>query len=323
MTEATLWHPVASLDELGGAPHAVRLLEREFVLWRDDAADLHAWDDRCPHRGTRLSMGRVSGGRLECAYHGWQFDGRGQCVAIPALPGFVPPATHAASGYPVRVAFGLAWLRLQNSNEAIPVIDGVPERQVTCGPFDVATSAPRVVENFLDTAHFGFVHEGWLGDRGHTGVPHYDVTLGTGDAPIVPHYRAWQPKGTATAEGGAWVDYRYQVLGPYSAVLIKQADVREGAPPAPREAYALWVCPVAQEQCRVWFTQFTSDTATPDETLRAFQTTIFTQDRPIIESQRPRRLPLEQGAELHCAADRLSVAYRRYLRSRAITFGIC
>ena len=47
------------------------------------------------------------------------------------------------------------------------------------------------------------------------------------------------------------------------------------------------------------------------------------QDRPIIESQRPRRLPLEQGAELHCAADRLSVAYRRYLRNRAITFVVC
>jgi phenylpropionate dioxygenase-like ring-hydroxylating dioxygenase large terminal subunit len=323
MTEATLWHPVASLEEVGGAPLAVRLLEREIVLWRDDTNEVHAWADRCPHRGTRLSIGCVIGGRLECAYHGWQFDARGQCVAIPALPDFVPPATHATSRYSVRIAFGLVWVRLQDSGESVPVIDGVPERRVMCGPFDVATSAPRVVENFLDTAHFGYVHEGWLGDRGHTGVPHYDVAVGPGDAPMVPHYRAWQPKGAATAEGGAWVDYRYQVLGPYNAVLVKQADIGEGATPAPREAYALWVCPVAQEQCRVWFTQFTSDTATPDETLRAFQTTIFTQDRPIIESQRPRRLPLEQGAELHCAADRLSVAYRRYLRNRAITFGVC
>ena len=139
MTEAALWHPVASLDELGGAPHAVRLLERELVLWCDEARDIHAWLDRCPHRGTRLSMGRVTAGRLECAYHGWQFDGRGQCVAIPALPGFVPPATHAASGYLVRTAFGLAWVRLQDSNEAIPVIDGVPERQVMCG----AGACPR------------------------------------------------------------------------------------------------------------------------------------------------------------------------------------
>jgi len=324
MSEATLWFPVAALDEVGGAPLAVRLLERDLVLWRDGSNDLHVWADRCPHRGTRLSMGRISGNRLECAYHGWSFEPGGHCVAIPALPGFAPPASHAACVHAVRTAFGLVWVRLQDSEQVIPAIDAVPERQVMCGPFDVATSAPRVVENFLDTAHFGFVHEGWLGDRGHTEVPHYDVVLGPGDAPIVPHYRAWQPKSAASVEGGAWVDYRYEVLGPYSAVLVKRADVGgDQAQPAPREAYALWVCPVAQEQSRVWFTQFTSDTTTPDETLRAFQTTIFMHDRPVLESQQPRRLPLEQGVELHSAADRLSVAYRRYLRKRGITFGVC
>jgi len=326
MIEATLWHPVAALaelDERGGAPLAVRLLEQSLVVWRDASGGVHAWADRCPHRGTPLSMGRVTGDRLQCAYHGWQFDARGKCVGIPALPEFVPPASHAACVYPTRVAFGLAWVRLEQSGEAIPSIDGAPERQVICGPFTVATSAPRIVENFLDTAHFGFVHEGFLGDRGHLEVPHYEVSHSAGGAPLVPHYRAWQPQSGASVAGGAWVDYRYEVLGPYSAVLVKQADVAAAAKPAPREAYALWVCPVTPEESRVWFTQFTTDTSMPDDTLRAFQTTIFTQDRPIIESQRPRRLPLEAGGELNCAADRLSAAYRRYLRSRGVTFGVC
>jgi len=321
--EATLWHPVAALEALGAAPLAVRLLEHDLVLWRDGSNDVHAWVDRCPHRGTRLSMGHVSRGRLECAYHGWQFEPGGHCVEIPALPGFAPPASFAACAYEVRFAFGLAWVRLQPSDEAIPAIDAVPERQVICGPFDVATSAPRVVENFLDTAHFGLVHEGSLGDRNRLEVPHYDVTLGPADAPIVPHYRAWQPKSGAATDAGAWVDYRYEVLGPYSAVLVKQADGGDSTNPAPREAYALWTCPLTPESSRVWFTQFTSDAATPDETLRAFQTAIFMQDRPVIESQQPRRLPLEPGAELHCGADRLSVAYRRYLRKRGVTFGVC
>jgi phenylpropionate dioxygenase-like ring-hydroxylating dioxygenase large terminal subunit len=323
MTEATLWHPVAAVDELGSAPLAVRLLERELVLWRTSAGAVQAWADRCPHRGTRLSMGRTSGDRLECGYHGWKFDSGGRCVAIPALPGFKPPASHTACAYPVRLAYGLVWVQLQASDEAIPALAALPERQVMCGPFDVATGAPRVVENFLDTAHFGFVHEGFLGDRDHTEVPHYDVVTGPDDRPSVPHYRAWQPKGAASAAGGAWVDYRYEVLGPYGAVLSKQANGGAGPAAGPREAYALWVCPVTPESSRVWFTQFTSDTTTPDAALREFQTTIFLHDRPIIESQQPRRLPLEPGAELHCAADRLSVAYRRYLRKRGITFGVC
>jgi phenylpropionate dioxygenase-like ring-hydroxylating dioxygenase large terminal subunit len=114
------------------------------------------------------------------------------------------------------------------------------------------------------------------------------------------------------------VDYRYEVLGPYSAVLFKRAD----AGGAPQEAYALWICPVASEASRVWFTHFTGDERTPEAELRAFQDAIFVQDRPIVESQRPRLLPLA-GGEAHSAADRLAVAYRRYLRELGVTFGTC
>jgi phenylpropionate dioxygenase-like ring-hydroxylating dioxygenase large terminal subunit len=174
-----------------------------------------------------------------------------------------------------------------------------------------------VVENFLDMSHFPFVHEGLLGDRGHAEVPHYEVTSVAG-RPVAPTYRAWQPQGRAGAGGGAWVDYRYEVLGPYSAVLFKRADAGE----APQEAYALWICPVGPESSRVWFTHFTGDERTPEVELRAFQDAIFVQDRPVIESQQPRRLPLV-GGEAHSAADRLAVAYRRYLRELGVTFGTC
>ena len=53
-----------------------------------------------------------------------------------------------------------------------------------------------------------------------------------------------------------------------------------------------------------------------------FQDTIFGQDRPVLESQRPKRLPLAPDAEVHSAADRISSAYRRYLRDSGITFGV-
>lgn len=195
----------------------------------------------------------------------------------------------------------------------------LPSRRVLCGPFDVAASAPRVVENFLDTAHFGLVHEGWLGSRDQLAVPDYRVEPDTLGRPSVPLYRAWQPRASAAARGGAWVDYSYRVLGPWSALLTKKA---EGA--APSEAYALWSCPLDEESTRVWFSICTDDASYTDEGLRAFQTTIFQQDAPVLESQRPKRLPLRTegpGAELHCAADRLSVAYRRWLAAVGATFG--
>jgi phenylpropionate dioxygenase-like ring-hydroxylating dioxygenase large terminal subunit len=317
--ETGLWHPVASSAAVGAAPLAARVLERELVLWRAPAG-VQAWADRCPHRGTRLSLGRIVAGRLECAYHGWQFGAGGACSAIPALREFTPGPAHAAHAYEVAEAHGVVWVRLERSTARLPEIAGAPGRQVVSGPHDLATSAPRVVENFLDMSHFPFVHEGLLGDRGHAEVPHYDVTLAADGRPIAPAYRAWQPRGRAGAAGGAWVDYRYEVLGPYSAVLVKQADARDAA--APREAYALWICPVAPEASRVWFTHFTTDEQTPEGELRAFQDAIFVQDRPVIESQQPRRLPLASG-EAHSAADRLAVAYRRYLRELGIAFGVC
>ncbi|MCW5637105.1 MAG: aromatic ring-hydroxylating dioxygenase subunit alpha [Rubrivivax sp.] len=333
------WVPVAGAADLRAAtPLAARAFGEDLVLWRaGEGAAPSAFVDRCPHRGARLSRGRVADGRLECAYHGWRFEAGGQCVGIPALPGFTPPAAHRACSWQAMEAHGLVWACADASardgggdgtGEALLApdpLEGLPARRVLCGPFDVATSAPRVVENFLDTAHFGFVHEGFLGSReqpDHLSVPDYRVEADSQGRPGVPLYRAWQPRASTAAQGGAWVDYSYRLLGPWSALLTKKA---EGS--APSEAYALWCCPLEEEHTRVWFTICTDDTSQGDDALRAFQATIFSQDAPVLESQRPRRLPLAApgtaGAELHCAADRLSVAYRRWLGELGARFGTC
>ena len=88
MIETQLWHPVIAGMHLRDEPVAVELLGRSLVLWREPGHEhgheggpglVHAWADRCPHRGARLSLGRVlnhlHGARLECPYHGWQFAG--------------------------------------------------------------------------------------------------------------------------------------------------------------------------------------------------------------------------------------------------------
>lgn len=317
MVERGHWWPVALPGDVGTAPLPLTLLEEPLVLWRDATGAVQAFADRCPHRGARLSLGQVADGQLQCPYHGWRFDGLGQCRQIPALPGFAPPASHAAQRYAVMEAHGLLWVCLGQPQVAPPALPVLPARRLVHGPFDVATSAPRVVENFLDTAHFAFVHAGWLGEPQQAQVPHHALTHTDDGRPVVPDYPAWQPRATAGAQQGAWVRYHYEVLSPYAALLHKQP---EGD--APSDAYILWACPRTPESCRVWFVQHTTDTATADDELRRFQATIFAQDQPVLESQTPKRLPL-QGGEVMCAADRLSAAYRRYLRAAGITFGVC
>lgn len=84
----------------------------------------------------------------------------------------------------------------------------------------------------------------------------------------------------------------------------------------------MWTSPLDDESCRVWMGQYTADTSSTEEQLREFQLAIFGQDKPVLESQRPKRLPIS-GGEVHSAADRLSAAYRRYLKNSGVTCGVC
>ncbi|MGY4829892.1 Rieske 2Fe-2S domain-containing protein [Sphaerotilaceae bacterium SBD11-9] len=324
MIEESLWHPVAESASLGDTPLPARLLSHDLVLWRDAAGVAHAWADRCPHRGTRLSLGRVlhteAGSRLECPYHGWQFTTQGLCRVIPALPHFVPPGTHTACTHEAHEAHGLVWVRLQPSQSLPPAFDAEHDarlRKLLCGPYDVAASAPRIVENFLDLAHFGFVHEGWLGDRAHTGLPDYRIDP-TAHGFIAHGCEAWQPQSNRLSTQGSQVEYRYELTAPYTAQLTKLPQAQGGY----QDVIGLFVCPIDPERSRVWFRLAVTDFDSSDDELRAFQDTIFLQDQPVLESQSPKRLPLS-GGEVHCAADRSSAAYRRHLQSSNITFGVC
>ena len=325
MIEKTLWHPVGKASDLAGSPKAVLLLEEDVVIWQTPDGRFQAWADRCPHRGAKLSLGRVQDGQLECAYHGWQFDQTGQCKLMPALPAFTPAAGYRACTHEAREAYGLVWVRLAPGEQALPVFAAESDerlRKVNCGPYLVQSSAPRVVENFLDLAHFGFVHEGWLGSRDTTSVPAYEVQM-TPTGVLATGCKAVQPRSSVHATASAMVEYTYEVIGPYTAVLTKVPEAGSAAIADLRESIALFVCPVTPESCEVWIRMAMNDFDSPDHKLTDFQDTIFGQDKPVLESQRPRRLPLAAGAELHCAADKTAVMYRRHLLEAGITFGVC
>jgi phenylpropionate dioxygenase-like ring-hydroxylating dioxygenase large terminal subunit len=328
MIEKELWHPVALSDAVTDAPVAVELLERYLVLWRDGSGAVQAWADKCPHRGARLSLGKVCNGHLECPYHGWQFESNGHCVHVPALPDFVPPASHATKTYVCLERFGLVWVRMAASHAAVtpalPLFEAEADaqlRKVNCGPYDVATSAPRIVENFLDMAHFAFVHEHWLGSRDTAAIADYQVHS-TPTGIRATGCMAIQPKSNLHSVTAAQVEYSYEVTAPYAAVLTKLPEASSVAVTGWRESIGLFICPMGPERSRVWFRLAVADFHSLDETLRDFQHTIFTQDQPVLESQTPKRLPLDLRAEVHTAADKASSAYRRYLSQQSITFGV-
>jgi nitrite reductase/ring-hydroxylating ferredoxin subunit len=134
MLKTTDWHPVVPAHLLAADERllATRVLGQDLVAWRSTSGVAQVWLDRCPHRGVRLSLGRILGGRLSCAYHGWEFaPDTGRCEAIPALADLarLPGQTHA-SVCEAAESRQMVWVRLSAGNAA----SAAPAEYPVAGP---------------------------------------------------------------------------------------------------------------------------------------------------------------------------------------------
>ena len=120
----------------------------ELAIWRSASGRLSAWNDRCPHRGMRLSHGFVRGETLSCIYHGWTYGTDGACRKIPAHPAMVPPAAIKAEVYQCIEADGVIWVAPAGVEVALPDLGGLAAvRSVTvqAGLAEVARVLPGFV----------------------------------------------------------------------------------------------------------------------------------------------------------------------------------
>ena len=109
------WQPVALVDELQGPRpvKAVRVLNEDLVVFRDEKSRYGLLERHCPHRGADLAYGRLEDGGLRCAFHGWLFDVGGKCLATPAEPEGSRLCEHIRSrAYPVAQRSGILFAYL-------------------------------------------------------------------------------------------------------------------------------------------------------------------------------------------------------------------
>ncbi|WP_373228653.1 Rieske 2Fe-2S domain-containing protein [Cohnella sp.] len=313
------WHPVAFSEEIQDAPIGRILLGERLVLFRNSAS-IHAWKDLCVHRGAALSLGKVVDDTLVCPYHGWRYDGSGACVRIPQQkPEQSITRQACAVTYESLEKHGLVWVRLRpSSSSEIPYYKEFEDdkfRTVFCGPYALNASAPRVIENFLDVGHLAFLHEGYLGDSAFPEIPDYNVTV-TDDGIRSDEIDLFQPDPDSTGNSGI-ARYVYEVLKPTTARLMKTN-------PLTGDVFSILfsVMPVEERLSKVYVAlsrNYAFDA--PDDQFTSFQTFILEQDTLILESQRPELLPLDLQSELHLKPDRLSIAYRNWLKTSRVTWG--
>src|SRR5689334_15344061 len=79
------WQPVALSREVEpGTAAPVMVMGEELTLFRGVSGKAYLVGGTCAHRRTVLHTGWVEGERIRCTYHGWQYDGTGQCTQRPA-----------------------------------------------------------------------------------------------------------------------------------------------------------------------------------------------------------------------------------------------
>ena len=315
------WHAVANARELAdGDKFATQLLERDILVWRSHG-EIHAWLDRCPHRGSRLSLGEIrNGDTVVCPYHGWHFNSDGRCIRMPAHPDHPISERASTTRLHVREKYDLVWVCLGEPAGDVPLFHGVDEdyHLVITGPYDVETSGPRAVENFLDLSHFPFVHTGYLGEEPYTEMDDYDVEVIDSEIRVT-NATVYQPRANVTSEEGVKVAYSYRVLRPLNVMLTKEPGA---AGEKPSDLILLSIQPKEETSIRAWFVlAMNYGHGEPEEYFRDFQDTIFYQDKAVLESQRPKCLPLDPTAELHQPADKSSNVYRRWLKEMGLSYG--
>jgi ferredoxin-NADP reductase/nitrite reductase/ring-hydroxylating ferredoxin subunit len=112
--DAAMWHPIAASSDLPFR-HVFhgQLLGQEMAVWRADDGNVNVWENRCLHRGVRLSIGINEGAELKCQYHGWRYASRSAgCTYIPAHPADAPARRIANRTYPAIERHGLIWAAL-------------------------------------------------------------------------------------------------------------------------------------------------------------------------------------------------------------------
>src|SRR5262247_2316190 len=157
------WHPIGAAVELDDTPvKPVKILGESLVLYRDRKGRLGLIGDTCPHRRTSMLYGIPEEEGLRCPYHGWMFNGTGQCIEMPAeAPDSTFPSRVKMPGYPVEELCGLVFAYL--GPEPVPLLprwdmfvwDNVLR---DIGSTIIPCNWLQIMENSLDPVHVEWLH---------------------------------------------------------------------------------------------------------------------------------------------------------------------
>lgn len=311
------WHAVALREEVpDDEPVQVWVAGQPWMLARLDG-QLVAFLDRCPHRLAPMSAGRIvtaedGSSRLACGYHGWRYDAAGRCDLVPALGKTEKISKRAALTPPAGLteAYGLIWLAPEEPLTAFPAFPEWHEPAMDTALSRVIRTragAAQLVDNFLDAAHFPFVHAGTFGVED-------DGPLGDGDV-VVEGRTVTASFRTAYRDGDVVSEHVVtKTAGPSTTVHLR-LDL-----PSATIGILLACLPETDTSTRVFKLLTRNDLEGDRGRIEEFvkeEDTILAEDLAILERYASPSLALNPRVEVHSRVDRLSLAWRSVMAQAA------
>jgi phenylpropionate dioxygenase-like ring-hydroxylating dioxygenase large terminal subunit len=317
------WYPVILSRDLEDKPRLARILSLDFAVFRDSAGQARVVSNVCPHRGGSLAGGKVRGDHVQCPYHGWEFDGEGQCHRIPSLgAGARIPGRTRVDAYPVVEKYGIVFAFLGDLPEAErPPMLEVPEYgkegwRASWMNYQVPFSYERSVENGLDPAHNEFVHpsHGFSGENAEykvndlrwVGDPEWGVGFFTKfrspaskDSDFARMKQATESREAGTGvigPNGIWTYIRF-------------------APDKKMHQY-MWEAPIDGRTTNIFFMNMRSTFLDPgmDQKVNDMNWMIAGQDISVLSDLAPPLTPPTNTREFMVPADEPILRYRRKLK---------
>lgn len=154
------WHVGCASSQLKDQPYSAQIFDQKLVLFRDSNGKVYALIDRCCHRGFPLSRGKINDGNLICGYHGWEYDGSGQCVKIPSQnPEKSIPKSHCVQSFLCVEKDEFVWVWMgDDAPVEVPFVLEVSFGRWLQGSRVINCNFMRALEITYDSVHFYFMH---------------------------------------------------------------------------------------------------------------------------------------------------------------------
>lgn len=241
------WYPICPSYQVKEAPVGLTRLSEQIVVWRDKDGTVHALEDRCPHRGARLSVGWNLGDRVACWYHGIEVTAEGRVACVPASPNSPLEGKHCLKTYPCVERNGaiFAWFGDALHPEALPL--SLPEELAGEAWGSVLCTAHwrcnyrYAIDNVMDPMHGAYLHAA-------------SHSMAFGDKSAVMRIVPTQTGIIFEKEGQRDINFDWVELGDTGALWLRLAiPYRKDAGPGGSFAIVGFVTPVDEQNCRVFF----------------------------------------------------------------------